>query len=506
MFTSITASLLEHHPYDSQHFVGRTSALQVIQKKIWEAQAGLLTESIANFWGVSGIGKSWLLAHLYHLYHYPAQPTADPHPPQPSFALQLHFEQQPTTLSWPALVQRLAADTLQQLAGASLDGETIQQLGHAATTGDGKNLIHALVRLARRHVPLLLLDNVDQLAAADWLMIEQQLIEPLARSGRVVVVLSGRRPVARWHRFEARRRVMDANKCRLDPFDVDQMIRQVVQSRLPLALTADTLLRYSAGIPALISALARAAAVWNDKPAALPRDGRWLEKQHGAALLQLLRLAEDQILHAVPPPLRSILNRVAPLRFYRLGSLRAMVENGSSLIQPQPDSHYLYLLRELEQTKVVWWDHAAHSYAHAYVICAAARHLINARLRLEDNGRTCRALNQCAITMYWQWATADPTACEEAIREIWFHAGILASSSRQSAGLRRQAHSALTFAGLHLPHARLLALRDQLLHDDELARLLPPPLYRDLLAQIDTVTTPDKIRFPSEAAIPIPAF
>jgi hypothetical protein len=158
-----------------------------------------------------------------------------------------------------------------------------------------------------------------------------------------------------------------------------------------------------------------------------------------------------------------------------------MVESGDAapVQRAVSDSHYFSLLRELEQIDAIWWERTT----HAYVLSSAIRRLINCRCWLEDSGQLCQILNQRALAMYWQRATADPAACGEAIQEVLYHLAVLSGNQPQKEQWWEQALVALTFARDHLPPAQLRVLNERLAEDCELASLLSPHLYDGLLRQ-----------------------
>lgn len=487
-----------HHAYAPQCFSGQKHELELIEKKIQEARRGILLHSVNYFWGIGGMGKSWLLSHLHQLYRFdPTRSAASsPETEKPALTLSASLTGTNKSFSWPVLVKQLAADLLAQLAGLAggtgeADGERVKAiqagLQAAAATREGEKLINALRRMTQDWVPVLLLDEVDRLAAEDWSLVERQLIEPLAVSGRVVIVVAGRRANLRWQRFEARRRVANHS---LQPFDLRlarQLVAQADPSYSPRPIV-ETFFAYTAGIPAVIRMMADAAALWDHHAIEPPqRFGvSVLENGRHEALLQLVAKAEDVILADVPAHLRDLLHHVIPLRFYRLGSLRTMVEECSETLSPAPDNYYLQILRELEQTGVIWWERTL----RAYVTSLPLRRLLTCRQWLTDQGKTAYSLNHSAIDMYWRWAKDNPQSCENAICEIWYHLGVVAKGGegvygrRRSGWLKQRATAALTFARDHLTPSQLYGLHNHLAADQELRQLLPPQLHRELLTQL----------------------
>ena len=63
-------------PYQSDEFANRVSALDLIDDRIRDGLAGrTIRQPVVFFWGVHGVGKSWLLCHLHHCYAFsPPEP------------------------------------------------------------------------------------------------------------------------------------------------------------------------------------------------------------------------------------------------------------------------------------------------------------------------------------------------------------------------------------------------------------------------------------------------
>lgn len=488
------------HVYAPQCFIGQRHELEQIEKRVEEARRGVLVDAINYFWGIGGMGKSWLLNHLQHLYRFdPAQTAASSPTDKPTFTLAVCFDT-PSSFSWPWLVKKLATAALAQLAAVPLEEAVHAWLREAAASGEGDKLLRALRHLTRQWVPMLLLDGADRLAADDWGLVERQLLEPLAVSGRVVIALSGRRAALRWQRFEARRRVANHP---LEPFDLElarQLVAHVDPPYSPMSVV-ETFFACSAGIPALIRALAGASTLYDhyavEQPQLNPQPSPQtnpnshqtaisaLENGRHTALLQLVVQAEATILADVPAHLRPLLRQIIPLRFYRISSLRAMLEESDPATPAAPDSHYLQILRDLEQTGIIWWDRAL----RAYVAALPLRRLVATRQWLADQGETAATLNQHAIDMYWRWAKDDPQSCEIPICELWYHLAMVAvagghSHSRRAGWLQPRVTAALNFARAHLTPSQLHCLHNRLAADKELQALLPSPLRRDLLAQL----------------------
>ena len=464
--------------YQPSLFVNRETELQTVAKKVRQAQErGIVEDPLMSFWGIKGIGKTWILRHLHHLYAYGAESAAVPFS-APTFALLYTFPDNPVQSLLKHVARVLAEEALTQLS-STLPPKERERLAQARDTGNVAMLVKVIQSLSRRLVPLILLDNAENVPQADWLALEEGLLEPLVSTGRVLVVVAGRRQMMRWRRFEVRRRVMEPEQVR--PFDKQAVIRQIERYRYDIPI--DLLFPYTAGSPQLVDTIAQQILAWMDGAEGTQLDQAWFD-QHGSGLLSILRASEAQLLEEVPKDLRSVLDAVSPLRFYRLEALRFMLTRSGTRPEEHSEGYYLGILRALDQqTEFVWWDREH----RAYVTSQVVRQLMCRRQLLED--RSEYAVRQDhAIAMYWSWVREYPEASENFIVELWFHLASLYLADRDRDYLWSESKKVLLFACKHLNSDRLLVIQKQLgerENDRELHDLLPEALHAELIYDLE---------------------
>ena len=476
---SIDADLM-HHPrkYHPSLFVNRETELQTIAQKMHQAQVeSLVVEPIVNFWGVKGIGKTWILHHLRYLYSYHAElPTVSSNE-RPPFALLYTAPDASTAFSLGAAARTLADELLSQLS-SELDAGELERLVQARDSASIDVLMKALLILSQRFVPLLLLDNAEKVSQADWEKLELSLIEPLVSTGHAVVVIAGRRQVPRWHRFEVRRRVMAPEKSRVQPFDQQSVRKQLEQAEYQIPV--DLFFPYTAGNPLLADTIAQHIVAWTKDVDDTEINQGWFGR-HQDMIVRVLWASEEQLLENVPSRLRCILDMVSPLRFYRLEALRFMLAKSGTKPEEHTEGYYLNILRALDQqTEVVWWDHEH----RAYVTSQVVRQLMNRRRLLEDQEDYARR-HRDAIAMYWDWIREYPEASEDFIVEVWFHLASLYLAEGNTDHLGLEVKKVLRFAHKHLNSDRFMILPEQLAGDYELLELLPKGLYNELLEDLE---------------------
>lgn len=468
------------HDYYPARFVNRGSEIEKVAARVRQAQVNLVTDPVVNFWGVKGIGKTWILRELQHRYAYHAESkTASTTLARSTCTLLYTFPEEPSVLALEQVVREMATEALSQVSSA-LSPQEQNDLIKAQDQRDVDALVRALVALSGRFVPLILLDNTDKVREGDWENLESSLVEPLVSTGHILVVVAGRRQVPRWRRFEVRRRVMEPEESRVLPFDKQDVIKQLAQQEYQIPV--DLFFPYTAGNPHLVDAIAHHIASWQKGAEGGALDQAWFDR-HQSSLLQILRASEAQLLENIPSGLMHVLEAVSPLRFYRLEALRYMLLAQRIEPEGQSDGYYLNMLRALDQYEIMWWDR----HRRAYVTNQIVRQLMGQRQLLEDREKYA-ATHREAFQMYWNWVREYPRASEDFIGEILFHLACLYIADGDISELRSKAQTALLFAHEHLNPDRLLVVQMQLSdskNDHELHDLLPEDVRNNLIQELD---------------------
>lgn len=457
------------YSYTPELFVDRARELQLVEKRIKEAQARSASEPLINFWGVEGIGKSWILRHLRHLYRYDANRK------DKLKSLVLYYQMpgriKHIPVSFSDLTVKFANQAIEQLKGVVQVEDLTLRLQESQESGFLPDLVKTFRHLAEDFVLILLLDETEHVSPEDWARIEDELFEPLLKTNRVVIVIAGRKQAPRWKKFEVRRRLAPVEKTEVKPFGQKEVEEQFEKRNFKLPSSIGLLFPYTAGNPKLAEAVAWHMTSWAEGIDSLDR--KQLYEQFGQNLAHILREAENQMLKDVPAELREVLVQLFPLRHYRLEAMRFMLSDNLT------DWRYLKLLKSLEsETGVVWWDHDPRAYVTSKVI----RQVMGQRWMLEDREAFCNQ-HQQAIKMYAKWAEETPAVSEEYIVEIWFH---LASQAQiDGDGLPKRIFDWLDFAEEKLNKDRRLILQRQVEADEEILSLLPVIIREELLENIN---------------------
>lgn len=470
----------KHRLYEPNLFVNRQGEIDLVQKKIQLAQSNQpVSETVINFWGTRGIGKTWILKQLKNKFSY--QPFGKEK--YPTFSLFFEFSDIPNKNILQILAKDLASQIVTQLS-ASHSATLKLQLDHIMASGNMEELADVIFELSKNFIPLILLDNTERVQPESWEEIERQLFEPIISTGRTFIVVSGRRQVPRWRRFEVRRRVLEPDKSQVRPFDKQAVTNQIKNRKFSIPI--NSLFPYTAGNPHLVDTLLQHIQAWQGVDKKKTKiDVSWLNK-HQSGILKVLQVIENDLFKNIKKSmmgrLKPALIAVAPLRFYRLEAMRFMLTIGNKKSKNQPDGHYLDLVRDLDQeTDMVWWDRER----RAYVTSEVVRKLINRR-RLLENQKEFISSHENALEMYRLWTNEAPRTSEEFIVEMLFHYASLFEVTKNVSRLRSSFKDVLQLAG-KLTAERMLILQKQIGGDRELIDLLPEKLYTDLCQQVESL-------------------
>jgi hypothetical protein len=471
--------------YQPSLFIERDKELAAVRSKVRQAQSShYLRQPVIHYWGIQGIGKTWLLHHLQHLYSYRHISATFLQLERPTCALLQSQINHPPGQSLAGFVQELAGGLLAQV-GPLLQDSEIEQLEQARQSGSPLAFVSALLPFSERAIPLIMFDDVEEIPAATWVEMESSLIEPMAKSGRILIIVSGRQHLPHWQRFEVRRRVMPPD--RLPAFDKEAVSRQITQRNYPLS--GELLFPYTAGSPHLTDVTAQHILSWARDEFHPQLGPLWFE-QHQEGLLQILMAAEHQLLDGFPEQLRPVLNVLSPLRFYRLEALKQMLAQQKDFSAGQPDGYYLTLLRNLDrQTDVVWWQHDK----RAYVTNEIIRQLINRREWLSERRRYIHK-HQLASNMYWQWVRQRPHTSEDFVLEIWFHQASIFLADKNETLLQTKIGETMRLVQNYFGPDHILILQKQFEADHDLHDLLPAALHTYLGQELDSLLPHDSFQ------------
>jgi len=361
IYSALPPSSSPRMSYTPDYFVGREEELRAIRRKIEEGQAGYpMTRPVIHLWGAPGIGKSWLLQHIYTKSFVRIGDSAKLHMRGVLTAL-VDFTKLPFKAEDPAAVEALLQtlrDDLQRGESPSPDGSESK----AAISVD--SFLQDVIEWGQRFIMVLLFDSVEKLHPDDFFWLEREIIAPLARTDHVLFILASRKELPRWKEFSVRQRL---EVWELQEFDLQTTQEQLTRYALPEE-TAREIYPYTFGHP-------YANQVWS---VAWREEGKPSEEKNLALLGQVEReLLRDTALERE----RDILRTLSAPRRFNVESARSLL---GQVVDKEfgtlSDGYYLRLFWALEQTNLVFWS----SELRGYTISLPVRRILDLRIQMSD--------------------------------------------------------------------------------------------------------------------------
>lgn len=464
----------ERRAYDSTLYVNRQQEIDLVKDK---CTAGTGNDTIPRpvicFWGGRGIGKSWLLGklELELIGRKSLGPTGE--------TVCARLDLDPYVVG-QALWRvggldraELLHEVWRQLAAQA--GEEVPTTDRVTESHWADGLVNYAVRLIEHDLtPVILLDSVDELvmgdpAAYEWL--EEHVLERLAITDRVVLVLASRGKPNYVQRWQMRRRVEDTEKTHLRAFKEEDAR---VQAR-KLTPEVDSLFAYSHGYPLATDFLAEDVHAEGDRMS----DG---------IAAKSLRSAVKNILEGVEPERAEIARLISVLRRVDIEPMRAVLVATKHPLAEGNERVIDDMILTLRNDHLLYWD----SDRKTYAFDAALRRVLADLLRLADGERFQQG-NAAAAEFYRRRIQSDQTYLPWDFCELLF-ACCLASETEQARepAVRGALAEAQGFLGRRpVPAADQRAeTLGALERDGELLALLPKGIgeeMRDLFAVRETM-------------------
>lgn len=408
-------------PYRREWFINRDKEIELVDRKVEEGRyRNPITQPLLHFWGVMGIGKSWLLQWLAERYRF--TPESRKERRCPTFTILFDFRQVKISLWQPTsvvkLLEQLARDLQDQL-GSSADSagphaEAFQQCAeavlreHSEVSELAERFVRLINKLADTFVPILVFDSAERLDGDVFFWLESHVLEPILRHDRAIVIIAGRKEIPRWREFSLRQRLV---KMQLGPFSDDEAARQLEKRGYR---AGKVIYPYSFGHPYATQVLGHSLAGIAGAREVI--DEEFLSANH-IQVAQTLRAVEDSFLLGVHPERQGILRALSILRKFNIESARHLLSE--ILGEPyagKPDVEYLRLLEMLEDTNLVWWS----SQQRGYVLDHTVRRLLNRRLQLQDVEEFIRR-HEVAVGLYRKLISEYSKNCGPFLHEALYH-------------------------------------------------------------------------------------
>ena len=411
-------------------FTNREEELKAVAYRLGILHGGGgVFQCVVNFYGIPGIGKTTLLAELFHRaqtgrwngYQLAPTPSAltdlagdraflNPHQGGPEvLAHQMRQLKQQTGQYDAEFFKALKAFRALEVPDP-YDEETWYTFRQKA-----KRVADAFSLYVYRHAKqqkqpaMLLFDNSEELPveAFDWL--EYEVFSPLVQTDRIMLAVAGRRPV-RWKRFEVRRRVL-LRKLH-PPEKHEELVKQQAPSWSRLA---DNIIKLTFGYPWGNQAVVEALEQLGKPQAIEPAD---FERYRPELLRRLTtEVVEDRLLADVAPDLRRAFHIIAPLRQFDVTTLRAVLpEFAPNQFEGRGGNYFLLMLNRLVDTALVEWS----AKRKAYVLDDTLRRILALDLETRDAELSLR-IHQRAAELYRRWLEEVPESRSTYLVEWLYH-------------------------------------------------------------------------------------
>lgn len=389
--------------FDPDRFVNREAELTTVDERISAFRRGeVVKQPLINFWGVADIGKTWLLKKIEHHYQY--DPSKIDKLQKPTCTLYYDFAQPDLTVT--AVAQSLVHAITENLAEPLLTNERKRTIAQLTQTEKVEDIVDFIIALSAKLLFIFLLDTTENVTDTLWDKLETKLFEPLLKSNKILLIVTGRNRAPRWKRVEVRRRATPIEKSQVHPFDQKTTEEQLNFFSLPTSITQE-IFDDSAGAPGLTANLGYYRLHHSEAKYLQERTKEW-NRYITDILDHLSQLSEIFV---------EMVTAVLPLRSYRTQALRKMLVGTANYYGDISDVFLLRTLRKLDkQSHLVWWD----DQQNAYVTALAARKILNRRLQIEEPTKFLK-LHTFALEMYREWANEYKTSLPAYFPELLFH-------------------------------------------------------------------------------------
>jgi len=427
------------------------------------------------FWGAFGMGKSWLLLELKERYER-ADPQVRGSSSYPTIAARLDLNREISPALWQDTGlnrEQMIRELWKQLACQL--GAEVPDRGRASADEWAEAFVNEVAAWsARSATPVIMLDTMDDLVRLDeptFFWLEQQVVERLAITDRVLFVLTSRGELRRWKRFHVRRRI---DSHRLSAFDAETAGKQVKAS----TATSEALYHRAFGHPLITEFLGTALENRCVNLQGLEGVEEFIEP----SLVQtILGEVIGEILKAVPEQSAKLAKPASVLRWVSVEPLRSLAETLGLVERGRGDAYYLdELIGGLQAHHLLYWN----SDRNSYEFDPTLRRLLVHFLELDDPALFCEA-HCAAFDFHYGHLNEYPQYLARYVPELAYHSATLYRCER----LEQQPPTLQTwweqfFSQKALPNpepwAELVQALDQ---DDELKEILPSEDYERLYSE-----------------------
>lgn len=365
---------------------------RLITEKVDASQKGGMTKPVVEFYsGVPGIGKTWFLEEIKTQYAL----REDSNLPKPPITAFVDLE---TVNQGPLVLQKLVRQMNSQLP----ESEEIPDLSGLDKDKAAQLVVDRLSALSEKHLPILLFDNLTSISKEFGYWFEEKIVCPLAITDRVLFVFSGD-SWREWGKFGVRQRLEPVE---LSVFDREQTYRQLERLYGKVSdQERKAVFRFTEGLPFA-----------NREVMELLRENAGqVDKRFGESVYE--DIIKRKLLAEIPEDLKPILMVAATLRKFNPTSLRRFsVAFLESEYKEKPEGFYPDAIRDMQETKLVWWSSAD----GGYILHPVVRKILDRNLQVREPDEFGRRHSEAA-RLYQEWLGKYPRNGIGFLFELMFH-------------------------------------------------------------------------------------
>jgi hypothetical protein len=384
----------------ARHFVNRLKELATIKRSVTDSHPGASAqECVTNFYGVPGIGKSALLAHIYQLYKHDLalltividlKALSESVEPFDLRHAKVQFIHELAQSIWPKNRPLEAPQSITDIGIAS-DDDAIEQ---AMST-----LVVALSGFDK--LIMLLIDSWEYAPEAMLAWVERLLLLPLVRKEQLVCLL-GSQVALRWRQFEVRRRVQ--------PYELAPLAADASKDQIGCAADLEHMIfEITAGLP-LANEIVHAYLA--DQPTSV----EWLLEHREQLARMITAETQRRVVNGMPEEIKPIFNILSLFREFDVHTLQTILPQFLSDFKSRSQSNLLQAVKQMVATRLVNWNDTL----RAYQIDPTIRKIF-ARAQEWGDPQLYQAIRAAALKYYSELLGEVPSNRHVYLLELLYH-------------------------------------------------------------------------------------
>lgn len=409
--------------FEPNLFQGRFDERERMTEKIKELMRPPIARPLVEIVGPLALGKSWLLKFLKNEYTMAAAKKTEP---AETFTSLIDFSDLETLrdseFDWShhllrLLVTELHAEGFTHTFRHTQVNESNPQfpLDPYQRAETVKELTQWIENLAHEQIPVLLFDSLEVVPPSFFEWLEEELIEPLVRSRRVLVVVAGRYPRV-WREPETSQR--------RDQWILNEL-EQTVWAAQPANQAGEPIPqwvheRYAYGYPGMALELYRHLVTHGEeKLAEIEKATRNSLEERELVRDSIWQTINQVVLEDMDRELRELIADVATQRMFNPDLLQAFTKKfGVSETRAKTFPYFRHKVRELIYANVAKFSIALND----YMIHPPIRRAVAECVRLTQGPESFRARHQFAFDYYHNRLLQAPSMTAEwCVPEILYH-------------------------------------------------------------------------------------